>query len=131
MNPVFKGYIESGKIKLEAPERYAVHVSKLEGNRIELILRKQKSQRSIAQNSYYWGVIIEILRNQFGYEAEEMHEALKFKFLRKGKEGLETVISTAKLTTAEFENYMERVRRWAAQEHSCYIPQPNEIDMVA
>jgi len=50
------------------------------------------------------------------------------KFLRKGKAEIETVTSTAKLSTAGFEDYLEKIRRWAAVEHNCYIPLPNEID---
>lgn len=131
MNPIFKGRVEKGKIILENQNRYLVQISKLEGKQVELILRKQKKQRSIAENSYYWGVVIEILKDHCGYDAEEMHEALKFKFLRKGKEGLETVVSTTKLSTAAFEDYLETIRIWASKELNCFIPLPNEVDYAA
>lgn len=130
--PIFKGQIDKGRIKTETPEKFAVYLAKLEGRRVEIVVRKQKSQRSIDQNSYYWGVVVEILRDRFGYEAEEMHEALKFKFLRTHEgEALETVKSTTKLNTAEFEDFLERIRRWAAQEYNCFIPLPNEVDFAA
>ncbi len=132
MIPIFKGKIEKGKIKPETTDKFAVYLAKLEGKPVEIVVRKQKSQRSLDQNSYYWGVVIEILRDHFGYESEEMHEALKFKFLRTHEgEALESVKSTAKLNTAEFEDYLERVRRWAITEYNCFIPLPNEVEVAA
>jgi hypothetical protein len=97
--------------------------------------RKQRSKRSIKENSYYWGVVVEILRDYFGYEtyeAEEVHDGLKLKFLRIHEgEALETVRSTTKLSTVEFEDYLEKIRRWASKEHNCYIPLPNECDFYS
>ena len=78
--PLWPGQVTKGKLILETPMRYLAYLSGLEGKRVELILRKQKSKRSDQQNRYYWGVVIEILANHCGYEAEEMHEALKIKF---------------------------------------------------
>ena len=72
--------------------------------------------------------MVAILGDHCGYDPEEMHLALKFKFLRKGKEGLETVTSTTDLSTVEFESYLERIRRWASLDLNCFIPQPNEVD---
>ena len=83
MIPILYGQVKDGKLKLDAPQGYLVQLSSLEGQRIELTIRKERHARSLSQNRYYWGVIIEILSNHFGYDREEMHEALKFKFLKK------------------------------------------------
>lgn len=128
MNPVFTGIVTQGKLKLDAPARYLVHLAKLEGKLVEVVVRRRRSQRSIQANAYYWGVVIEILANHFGYEADEMHEALKWQFLRRNEGGLATVRSTAKMDSKEFAEYVDRVVRWAAQEHGCYIPGPNECE---
>jgi len=130
MNPVFSGKIEQGKVKLDSPNRYLVQISRLEGQRIEVVLRKQKVERSNQQNSYYWGVIIEILKNHTGYTKDEMHEALKEKFLSAipDEHGLKKIRSTAKLNTTEFEEYLDKVRMLAAQNLNCYIPLPNEVE---
>jgi hypothetical protein len=127
----FYGNIEKGKLILEAPHAYLVYLASLEGKRIELILKKRKSQRSLAQNSYYWGVVIEILSNHTGYESEEMHEALKVKFLSEGtdeKTGLIKVKSTAKMNTDEFIKYTDKIIRWAAQDLGVFIPDPNQVE---
>ena len=108
--------------------RYLVYLSGLEGKRVEVCIRKQRSQRSLQQNAYYWGVIIEVLADHFGYEKDELHEALKFKFLRTHEGELPSVKSTTKLSTKEFGEYVDRVIRWAATEHSVYVPDPGQVE---
>jgi hypothetical protein len=81
-----------------------VHVALLEGKRIELVIRKRRSQRSLQQNKYYFGVVVEILANYCGYTTDEMHSALKIKFLsdhQEDEKGLIKIGSTAALTTAD------------------------------
>lgn len=60
-----------------------------------------------------------------------MHEALKFKFLRVEKEGIESARSTTDLTTTEFEEYMNQIRIWALTELDVKIPLPNEVDFTS
>jgi len=127
--PIFYGTIERGKLVLEQPERYLVWLSALEGKSIELVLRRKRSQRSLRQNRYYWGVVVEILSGHFGYEAKELHEALKFKFLKiHTEEELVTVRSTTTLNTKEFIDYIDRIQRWAASEHDIFIPDPQTVE---
>ena len=116
MIPVHHGIINQGKVILDAPNRYLLQLQKLEGKRIELTLKEEKSQRSLNQNNYYWGIVVEILRLHFGYDdPEEMHFALRLKFLPiDGVPNLQAAKSTTALNTAEFEDYLERIRRWAA-----------------
>jgi len=130
MNPVHRGKIEKGKKIYDNPSRYLVHLSKLEGKRFEETIRKEKSKRSLDQNAYYHGVVVAILSDHCGYETEEMHEALKEKFLSAipDEHGLRKIKSTAKLNTVEFEGYQDKIRRWAAQELNCYIPLPREVE---
>ncbi len=130
MIPILYGQVKEGKLKLDVPQGYLVELSKFEGQRIELTIRKERHTRSLNQNKYYWGVIIEILSNNFGYDKEEMHEALKFKFLKKHEDtDLVTVGSTAKLSTAEFTEYIDRVVRWAATEYQVVIPSADGVDI--
>jgi len=126
MKPLFRGIVKQGKIKLDAPDKYLVYLSGLEGKRIELTLEKERHARTLSQNAYYWGVVIEILRNYFGYESDEMHEAMKFKFLKKHEDVLVTVGSTTKLNTIEFGEYLDRIMEWAVSEYQIYIPSPGE-----
>lgn len=128
--PIFTGSINKGKLILDQPERYLVHLASLNNRRVELILRKRRSKRSDSQNKYYWGVIIEILANHCGYEADQMHEALKYRFLsdrQEDEKGLIKIGSTATLTTDEFIRYTNEIVRWAAG-MSVYIPDPGQVE---
>ena len=130
MIPILYGKVKDGKLKLDVPQSYLVELSRLEGQRIELTIRKERHLRSLSQNKYYWGVIIEILSDNFGYDKEEMHEALKFKFLKKYNDtDLVTVGSTSKLSTAEFTKYIDEIIRWASTEYRVVIPSANEVDI--
>ena len=130
MIPILTGQVKDGKLKLDAPQSYLVELSRLEGQRIELTIRKERHTRSLSQNKYYWGVIIEILSDCFGYDREEMHEALKFKFLKKHEDtNLVTVGSTAKLSTAEFADYIEGIIRWASIEYQVVIPSAEGVEI--
>ena len=130
MNHTHRGRVEKGNVILDNRNRYLVNLASLEGKRIELSIKKEKSQRSLNQNAYYFGVVVEILSDFTGYEREEMHEALKEKFLSSeiDEHGLRKIKSTTKLKTTEMEDYLERIRRWAATELNCYVPLPNEVE---
>lgn len=127
MDRIFRGAIRDDKIRLEMREQFSSLIASLNGQQIELTLRKARSKRSTPQNSYYWGIVIKFMAEHCGYDPEEMHDALKQKFLRThGDTELPTVRSTAKLNTAEFTEYLEQCRRLAA-EMSIYVPDPNEV----
>lgn len=128
MNPIYHGTVVKGKVSLDNPSYFNKNLEKFEGKRIDVIVREYKSQRSNNQNNYYFGVVCQILGDYFGYTPEEMHDALKMKFLRKGAADLETVTSTTKLNTAQFEDYLENVRRWALLEYQITVPLPNEFE---
>ena len=83
--------------------------------------------RSLNQNKYYWGIIIKMLGDEFGYTAEEMHDALRMQFLQTHTDKLPTIKSTTKLSTKEFETYTRTIRQWASEEYQICIPQPNEV----
>lgn len=129
MIPTFTGKVDRGKVLLDRPSQYLIQISRLEGQRIEIILRKLWKKRSDNQNRFYWGVVLEILGEHCGYDAEEMHEALKEKFLsnQRDEKGLVKIRSTAKLNTAEFEEYLDKIKKWSAMELNCFIPDPNEV----
>lgn len=94
-------------------------------------IKELKNYRSEKQNRYYWGVVIRILADNFGYTPMEIHEALKSTLLPKEFEFATMKItssrSTTSLNTSEFEDYLEKVRIWANQEFGVIIPLPNEV----
>lgn len=126
-----------GRVPASVWQRLGAAVAGLEDKTLVLSLKEQKRKRSLNQNAYYWGVVVEAVTQMFRehgnyVDAEEVHEFLK---LRVGKlsrvivtpdgEIVKSLGSTAKLSKLEFEAYLERVRAWAA-EFGCVIPLPNE-----
>jgi hypothetical protein len=75
---------------------------------------EKKSARSLDQNSLYWELVTG-LGNQIGYEKDEMHYLLGFKFLSYEKNGETFIKSTTKLNTAEFSEYFAKCERFAAE----------------
>ncbi len=129
MTPIFKGVSAHAKVLFADPVRFSAHLRSMEGAEVEVIVRKPRKSRSDQQNRYYWGVVVAILADHCGYDKpEEMHDALRIKFLTIHQDGpLPTVRSTTDLSTVEFEHYMLQCRKLGA-EMGCQIPEPNEVE---
>ncbi len=122
--------MEKGKLSLDSPGAFQATVARLEGKQIALRLTKHHHSRSLSQNAYYWGVVIPLLAESCGYEDEEMHDALKHRFLRdraNEKGGLVLVKSSAALNTRDFTEYIEQCRRLGA-EMGVAIPDPGGLE---
>lgn len=133
----FSGLVTAGQLPPTAWKSFGKALSQLEGKRVVVSLKEQKRRRSNNQNAYYWGVVVaavtEMFRDAGNYvDAEDVHEFLKLRVGKLGQvfvtpdgEVLKGLGSTAKLSTQEFEVYLEQVRVWAAQ-FGVVIPVPNE-----
>ena len=126
--PLFKGVVEGGQLKLDNRELFRSYCKNFDGKDVVVSIVEDKpgKLRTLRENKYYWGVVIPILGSNLGYDKDDMHEALKWHFLRDDFGTLPTCKSSAKLTTTEFEDWMVAVRRWAAVEFGLNIPAPNE-----
>lgn len=116
-------------------------IRRMEGKQLSIRVREFRPTRSNKQNAYYWGVVVKMVQEMMNAEGndliqDEVHELLKQEvaasmFVKRvlmpdGK--FSTVVrSSSKLTTVEWENYMETVRAWAAR-HQLMIPLPNESE---
>ena len=124
------GKVEEGKFLPNDPKSFREAFYHHEGKPVEVSVKRKTRSRSNQQHRYYWGVVVKILGDHFGYSDLEMHEALKYEFLRIEKQGKPlTVRSTRDLTTIEFEDYVERIKLWSVEEYQCYIPAPGMIDL--
>tara|TARA_R100001224_G_C3926559_1_gene117199 strand:+ start:95 stop:484 length:390 start_codon:yes stop_codon:yes gene_type:complete len=123
--------IINGKIVYTYPSKVERQIKKLDNTSVIVEIKKNTVKRSGALNQYYWKVVVGILTDELGYTKEEMHEVLKSKFLYKkeliGDEWIRVAISTTKLTNKEFIDYIDKIKMFASQELSIYIPDPNEI----
>lgn len=128
MRTKFSGEIIKGKLKLDDQYYFNQHIKLLDGKRVILTLDKYVKPRSDNQNRYLWGVVYKILGEELGYLPEEIHDAMKLKFLIVHGNKIATLKSTTELSTKEFEEYVFNIRQWASMELQINIPEPNEID---
>ena len=109
---------------------------KLDGKDLFCVLESIYKQRSIPENRYLFGVIIKILRTETedfgGWNAIEVYRWLEWKFLNDypETEKPEPWKFIKELSTVNFEELMDRIREWAAVELGCYIPLPNEVEVL-
>jgi hypothetical protein len=91
---------------------------------------ERKHIRNLSQNDMYWA-ILDGLSDHLGYTKEEIHELMKYKYLKFAKEiaGQQVIVvpSTADLNTAQFAEFIENVLKFA-NKYGCSfqdgLPQP-------
>ena len=135
-------HIKQGQITNKKLVRQAFQC--LKDGRYELTL-ESKNNRSLQQNKYYFGSVLPLIKEglkEIGYReittVEQTHELMKFMFLKKQivnentGEVLETIGSTTKLTTIEFNDYIDRISQFAAEFLGVEILPPNtQVPMFA
>lgn len=96
-----------------------------EGREFEVVVKLYKNKRSLEQNAYYWGVIIDYMSKELGYHRDEAHETLRCQLLpvigsytrpafkdefgtHWPEEHLPIYQSTTKLNTKEMGDYIDQ-----------------------
>jgi hypothetical protein len=132
------GSIKAGRIHIRHRRQFDQQVAQLrEGAEIEIEVTIRRATRSLNQNAWYWGVIVEAISDYTGFTPDEVHEFLKAKFIPKrlaiadgnGEVVDEYVLggSTRKMNTLQFGEFCETVRRWAAETLAIDIPDPGDL----
>ena len=126
--------VRAGKLHVRRWTQIQDRLARCRDGEFLIVIERQHATRSSNQNAWYWGVIVEAISEHTGYEADEVHEILKAKFLPKklavatgnGEIVDEFVVggSSAKLNKLEFGEYCEAIRRWAAR-LDIVIPDPS------
>ena len=76
-----------------------------------IIIVNRDSIRSTHQNDFLWGTIYPAIADKTGYSCDNLHDILRYQFLRNSEDKL---ISTSALTKTEFTEYVNKVMNWAA-----------------
>lgn len=109
-------------------DKFSDALDELRGSTWPLVIeiKRRRPKRSHDQNALYWAWC-KIIGDELGYEAEELHYAFRARFLDKvsGPFGLPVPESTTTLTRDEFNDYLGRVLRFAA-EQGIALPQTTE-----
>ena len=116
----FRGIVnpETRVLKIINKKDFDKFLESLEGE-IEIVVSEVNS-RTHWQNNYYWKVVIGTLidsNSLGGHTKDEMHRLLKNHF---------KVESTTKLNVYEFQEYIDRIIRWASIDFSIDIPEPED-----
>ena len=124
----------------------ALQSAAIGGDEIMVVrIEPEEKQRTKRQNRYLWGVVYKhLVDNDPGYFVNEeterllhgrgiavteiVHEFCKAQFLPPVAlgigGGMQVTKSTAKLNRQEFNEYVESIRRWAAESLQVFIPDP-------
>lgn len=107
-----------------------------DGEKVSVIVENRRSQRSLAQNAYWWGVCYPIIAETTGHTIEEIHEIMKVMFLPKKFiviKGMEFEIpkSTRNLSVGEAVEYTNKIRTFSAQELNANIPTPEDAGFIS
>jgi len=125
----FKAKINKGKIIPKKSEKFYKHLNSLEGEDVEVLVRKWRSSRTLRQNNYYW-FYLNLLSDYTGYTPEVLHAQFKKRFLPKTiEEGLngENVYiytSTTDLDRDEFTTYLKKIENYTGYA----LPETDEYD---
>jgi len=122
-----------GRPILADPEKFKKDCHALEGKLGYVALIPFRKMKTHEQNRYYRGVVVRRFAEEWGCSNEEAHQALSYEHLRYSPSpGMPPIVKSTALpewNTAEWEDYMEFLRKWGAQEYGIYIELPNEVDL--
>lgn len=135
---IHTGRVRNGRLIPDNRGLLSSHLRSYEGMEVQLALSKRRRRRSNDQNAYYWGAVVAMAREGINeawgehVSLEETHHILKFQcnYAERVNEATGEIIripkTTTELSTAEFEEYLERCRRFAQEWLQVSIPLPNE-----
>jgi hypothetical protein len=133
---VFPGSVDEQarpQIEAEHKPRYRETLRALAGKRIELVLRKPKSKRSIEMNAYLHCETgpFRLLAEHFGEDVTGvkyalMGECFGWVYSEAAKREVPIKAHTSEMTIEESKYFVDWVIPWAAREHGVLIPLPNE-----
>lgn len=125
------GTVAKGKFQPENVKAFKAAFYSNEGKRVRVTVERFRKKRSTPANAYYWGVVVPMIGAAIGEDDQEaVHDALKAEFnyeiVAVGNKEIRVPKSTAGLDTLQFNDYLERVRRFASEFLHLYVPEPGE-----
>ena len=132
---VFPGTVRDGGFVPSEPLRYSRWLKTFkDGTVVECIVRRPSKQKSNRQQRYYRGYVCQTIGQHLGYTAEEMHGIIQAAFFTYQKDdGTPYIRSTALSgwTTKEWEEKIEEIIRWSAEEFGVVLLRPDEVDVTS
>lgn len=123
---LFVAQANKGKLKFEVDDLLKKYLEGVDGKQLSVKITQYRKGRSDPQNKYLWACI-GIMADHFGYTKEEMYTTLCAMFLVDRSGPLPVVRGSSSLDTKEFTDFMEQIKRIAA-EYDIILPDPNHFD---
>lgn len=96
----------------------------------QVLIEPVKKRRSLNQNALYWKWV-GIIASDTGNDADDVHETLKDKFMVPREVEIfgekRMVRTTAKMSTGDFKDYMDKVYMFSVSELGLLLPLPEEL----
>lgn len=113
ITPKFFGTVKGSKLYFDNRNNFDLYVGTLEAQKVEVIVKKVKKNRSLKSNNYYW-TFISLIEAETGNSKEDLHNYFKNKYLshRTGYlNGKEIMLppTTTNLTTVEMSEYIQKI----------------------
>ena len=118
---------DNGRLIFDDPVAFARVRGALRGRDVQVLVEPKRKPRSLAENNYYWGVIIPMVSGLLGHTEQETHVDLRAEFLSEYDKlhNIFHIKSTSVMGASDFEKYMSNIRMWAS-DNGLFIPLPNE-----
>jgi len=139
MKRTFSGKVADKKLTVYDEADMKSWIASLDGMPVSVTIEKETHKRSNQQNRFLWGIVYKTISDFTGYDEDEVHALCKEKFNPKflnivnvntGEETEERIAgSTAKLSTKDFIEYVEKIQRYFAG-LGCVIPDPNQQNFL-
>lgn len=134
---VYQSIITSGRVNPRVHKLIQTLLAGAEGKLVAISFKEVKRTRSLNQNAFYWGVVIPMVRGMFAEHGSDIADDALHVYLKREIGGMvetihdphgvvhQVVTTSTELTTNEWEDYLTKIRAWAA-EFGLIIPFPNE-----
>lgn len=130
---MFRAFVrENGGLDFVEVSAYLAYVRQLSGQTVEVIVRKDRANRSLDQNSWFHAVPVALLSEYWGYDVEETKLLILGACFgwhdHANQPRLPIKPSSSSLTVEEFSRLTDWLPTWALQQFGVVIPLPNEVD---
>lgn len=122
-----------GKNSTSARDRACQFIRDLDPSKAWAVdIKPYRRKRTSDQNRYYWGVVLKIIADETGHEAQDLHEYFLGmiygwqEYTVLGELRKRPARRSSDMKTDEMSAYWEAIRAWAAQNLGIYIPEPGE-----
>lgn len=131
---VATAYVKDGVLFVPRRAAFDAEVKLWPSSGAVIRLEEALNPRSLALNAYMWGVVIHLISEETGMTPDETHDEMKKMHYPKRFSAVRGIgqirnrrvygATTTKLSNEEDMEFIENIRRWAAEVLDLFIPDP-------